>query len=162
MTILALIQVLRICPALIILTLHNPGVILFQHVSHVMSKDTSPLMTAQKAELESVLTQFDTCFSAKPGNTQLARFSINTSAESPISLKPYHLPLGMEDSFKKERDELLEADIIEPSQGEWAFPAIPVRKKDRVIHIVVDYRRLNSVTKSNPFICLLFKSLSLN
>ncbi len=60
----------------------------------------------------------NTCFSAKPGNTQLARFSINTSAESPISLKPYHLPLGMEDSFKEERDELLEADIIEPSQGE--------------------------------------------
>ncbi len=46
---------------------------------------------------------------------------------------------------------MLELGVIEPSTSKWSSPPIPVKKKDGGIRIVIDYRKLNSVTIHYPF-----------
>ena len=44
-----------------------------------------------------------------------------------------------------------EQGVIQPSSSPWASPIVLVRKKDGTLRICVDYRHLNSVTKSDTF-----------
>ena len=53
--------------------------------------------------------------------------------------------------MKEELDNLLDHGIIEESDSLCCSPPIPVKKKDMSICIVVDYRKLSSVTVYNPF-----------
>ena len=52
------------------------------------------------------------------------------------------------------RDEvqyLLDNDFIEPSQSEWSSPCILVPKPDGTFRMCTDYRKVNSVTKTDTF-----------
>jgi len=44
-------------------------------------------------------------------------------------------------------DGMLEADIIKPSLGSWAFPLVLVDKKDGTKRFCVDFRKLNQISK---------------
>ena len=46
---------------------------------------------------------------------------------------------------------MLTSKIIEPSESEWAAPLVPVKKKDNTIRLCVDYRKLNAITKIDPY-----------
>ncbi len=111
----------------------------------------SYLSDSQSKELQSVLSKFKDTFSSVPGITNICLFRIDTTQETPISLPPYRVPNGLVNQFKVELDVLLAQGVIEHSDAMWAFPAIPVRKKDGGLRLVVDYRRLNSITPSLPF-----------
>ncbi len=116
----------------------------------LLTSSQPDLSPSQTQELKQILSQFSNIFSTKPGNTQLADFfSTETTPESPITLKPYKIPIGLEEQCQLRN--LIEDGIIESSNSEWAFPAIPVRKKDGGIRIVIDYRKLNAVTRKLPF-----------
>ena len=47
--------------------------------------------------------------------------------------------------------ELLDGDIIEHSNSEWSSPVIPVCKVDGMLRLCVDYRKVNSVTRTQHF-----------
>ena len=46
---------------------------------------------------------------------------------------------------------MLKQDIIEHSSSEWAVPIALVKKKDGGIQLCVDYRKLNTVSKSEAY-----------
>ena len=46
---------------------------------------------------------------------------------------------------------LLDSDFIEPSQSEWSSPCILVPKPDGTFRMCTDYRKVNSVTKTDTF-----------
>jgi hypothetical protein len=66
--------------------------------------------------------------------------------------------------LKIQLQELLEKGLIRPSASPWGCPAIFVKKKDKSLHMCVDYRLLNAVTIKNkyplPRIDILFDQLS--
>ena len=42
--------------------------------------------------------------------------------------------------------EILENRIIEPSISEWASPVVLVKKRDKIIRLCVNYRKLNAIS----------------
>jgi hypothetical protein len=65
--------------------------------------------------------------------------------------------------LKTQLQELLDKGYIHPSYSPWGCPALFVKKKDKTLHICVDYRPLNVVTMKNkyplPCVDLLFDQL---
>ncbi len=53
--------------------------------------------------------------------------------------------------MRDELESLERAGIIERSDSPWASPLVPVRKSNNKIRLCVDYRKLNSVTVTEPY-----------
>ena len=71
---------------------------------------------------------------------------------APVSKRPYRMPTEELSELKKQLDELLEKDFIQPSSSPWGCPVIFVKKRDtNVPRLVVDYRPLNAVTIKNKY-----------
>ena len=77
--------------------------------------------------------------------------SINTQGSSPIREPPRRIPHHLKDEIKRQLDELVESQIIEPSSSEWATALVPVKKKNGKIRLCIDYRELNKVTKKDSY-----------
>ena len=77
---------------------------------------------------------------------------IDTADAPPIYSHPYKKSPEELGAIKTEIKRMLKLKIIQPSQSEWGFPCILVRKppekgKLQPPRFVVDYRRLNSDTR---------------
>lgn len=70
---------------------------------------------------------------------------------SPIKQRFYPVSPALMKHIDTELQEMLENDIIEPSDSPWSSPIVMVRKKDDTYRFCVDYRKLNSVTKRDAY-----------
>ena len=105
----------------------------------------------QTLELGELLREFESLFTALPGHTTVAEHHVSTGDAGPIRLTPYRLPHAFRDHVKQEIDEMLAHGVIEHSRSDWAFPLVPVKKKDSSLRLCVDYRKLNSLSKVDPY-----------
>ena len=86
------------------------------------------------------------------GNCSLVKNTIQVQPNTaPISSRPYRPNPKLQDILNQQIDDLLDADIIEPSNTRWRSPTILVRKKDNSYRMCIDYRALNRVTLKTPF-----------
>lgn len=69
----------------------------------------------------------------------------------PPQLRPYRLPHYQKTEMENQVKELLENNIIRPSQSPFASPAILVKKKDKSFRLCIDFRKVNSITVKNKF-----------
>ena len=90
-------------------------------------------------------------FTDQPGLTTLTSISIDTGESTPISSPPYCLPQARVQIVKDEIATMLRAGLIEVSRSPWASPIVLVPKKDGSLRLCVDYRKLNAVTRPDPF-----------
>ncbi len=109
------------------------------------------LTPEQQSQLETVLGNFPSVFTDKPGSTPFVEHSITVTSSTPIWSPSYSIPLAHQEAFRTEIESMLELGVIEPSVSKWASPLIPVKKKDGGIRIVIDFRKLNQVTVREPF-----------
>ena len=64
---------------------------------------------------------------------------------------PYRINPVKQQYLREEVQYLLDNDFIEPSQSEWSSPCILVLKLDGIFRMCTDYRKVNSVTKTDTF-----------
>ena len=74
--------------------------------------------------------------------------SIDTGEHPPIAKKPYTLAIKHHEWVKEEIDKLLEAGVIRESHSSWSAPVVVVPKGDGGKRMCVDYRALNSVSRT--------------
>ncbi len=104
-----------------------------------------------ESELTGLLNNFSEVFSDEPGNTDRVRMSIDTGDHNPIRQTPYSVPLGIRELVKDELCSLERQGIIERYDSCWSSPLVPVRKSDGGIRLCVDYRKVNEITKKEPY-----------
>ena len=64
---------------------------------------------------------------------------------------PYRMNPVKQQILRYKVQYLLDNDFIEPSQSEWSSPCILVPKPDGTFCMCTDYRKVNSVTKTDTF-----------
>ena len=106
----------------------------------------SQLSTTEKGQLRELCQEYEDVFTTVPGKCTLEYHSIRTTSETPISQRPYRIPVAKRDAVKRQLDEMLAQDIIRPSKSAWASPTVLVTKPDQSIRICIDYRRLNELS----------------
>ncbi len=104
------------------------------------AKQGKQLSLEQAQELNILLGRFESLFTALPGHTTIAEHHISTGEAIPVCLPPYHLPHAFRDQVKQEIDEMLAHGVIEHLRSSWAFPLVPVKKKDSSLRLCIDYR----------------------
>ncbi|PAA77512.1 hypothetical protein BOX15_Mlig028235g4 [Macrostomum lignano] len=85
------------------------------------------------------------------GKTQMGEFKIETTDEIPV-----RIPLRKQSPEQREFvsghvQQLLEHDLIEPSESEWSCPIVLARKKSGEFRFCCDFRQLNNKTKKDSF-----------
>ena len=69
----------------------------------------------------------------------------------PVSIAPYCMAPTELVELKKQIEELLEKQFIQPSASSWGAPVLLVKKKDGGSRLCVDYRQLNKLTIKNKY-----------
>jgi hypothetical protein len=69
----------------------------------------------------------------------------------PPNIRLYMYPYAQKSEFDHMIQEMLEADIIQPSQSSFSSPIVMVMKKDGSWCICLDYRQLNKMTIKDKF-----------
>ncbi|GBL77650.1 Transposon Ty3-I Gag-Pol polyprotein, partial [Araneus ventricosus] len=101
----------------------------------------------QRAELSDVLRKYSDVFSSKPGHAKVEGHSVRVTPDCcPKRLKPYRVPIALQDEVDRQIKELLELDLIEPSDSDWAHPVVCVAKKNGSVRLCIDFRLLNNFT----------------
>ena len=112
---------------------------------------SNQLSPNQQRDLKELKKEFADVISDIPGRTDVIEHSVDTGEASPVRLPPYRIPQALRDTLREEIKEMLTQGIIVPSTSEWAAPIILVPKKDGSKRLCVDFRRLNHVTKADPY-----------
>ena len=123
------------------------------------SVSLSHLNQEERESIKHIIRQYNDVFHLEGDMltaTHGIKHSIPTKADCvPIYQKSYRLPDAIKHEINKQVDEMLEQNIIEPSDSPWNFPLLAVPKKStdgsRKWRVVVDFRRLNDVTLDRVF-----------
>ena len=69
----------------------------------------------------------------------------------PPTKAPYRMSPAQLDELKKQLNELLEKQFVQPSKSPFGAPVLFVKKKDGSTRMCIDYRALNKVTIKNKY-----------
>lgn len=103
----------------------------------------------QKRQLVQCLP--DQLFMESPGRTELIYHSIILNDPKPIRQPVYRVPERLLPVMKEELEMMTSLGVIEPSTSEWSSPIVLVPKKDGTLRFCLDFRKLNSVSKFDPY-----------
>lgn len=121
----------------------------------ILNKNTSE---QSKQKLETLCNKFIDLFG--PVKNEMVktnvRAEIRTNIDEPIYTKNYPYPACMREEVERQINELLEENIIRPSNSPynspiWVVPKKPKPNGEKQYRMVIDYKRLNSVTISDTY-----------
>ena len=109
----------------------------------------------ERASLYKFLERYQDVFSIKGemGRYMGDPFTIDTGQARPIRQMPRPVPYHRKAEVDRQLEDMLQKDIIEPANSEWASPILLVRKSDGTLRFCIDYRKLNAVTSMMLFPC---------
>ena len=118
--------------------------------------DNTNLTSEQKLELKTLIGRNRDVFAlnmSELGVSHLFHHTIDTGDAPPQRQQYYRTSPANRLEQENQIKEMLQNDIIEPSDALWQSPVVLVKKKSGEYRFAVDYHRVNSVTKqiSQPF-----------
>ena len=109
----------------------------------------SHLSQSQRRDLEKLLLEFEHLFPGVPTRTDQIYHDVDVGNADPVKQHPYRLNPKKQRYLKEEIKYFLEKDFIEPSNSSWSSPCILVPKPDGSYRMCTDYRKVNSVAKTD-------------
>jgi len=109
------------------------------------------LTTKQRGELECLIGEYTDLFSERPGRTDVAKHVIDTGNATPITQRPYRVPLARRQVIKVLLDKMITEGTIRESNSAWASPVVLVDKADGTVRFCCDYRKLNEIAKFDAY-----------
>ena len=101
-----------------------------------------------------LLTEYHDIFSLKSeemGCMDLAEHEIRIVDDKPFKEKFQRIPPPMVEEVMAHMKEMLDVSAIHPSQSTWCNAVMLVRKKDRGLHLCIDFCKLNVRTKKDSY-----------
>ena len=108
----------------------------------------------ERERLLNFLTTYHHVFSLEEGErgeTDMVQMKIDTGDSYPKRQAPRRMPFAVREEVARQLSDMQKNGVISPSKSPWASPVVLVRKRDGTHRFCVDYRELNSVTKSDSF-----------
>ena len=116
-----------------------------------LDKKLTHLDQIQRDELKMLILEYEHLFPDIPTRTDQIYHDVDIECSKPIKQHPYRMnPMKLQ-YLREEVQYLLDNDFIEPSQSDWSSPCILVPKPDGTFRMCTDYRKVNSVTKTDSF-----------
>ncbi|XP_037930328.1 uncharacterized protein LOC119665079 [Teleopsis dalmanni] len=115
---------------------------------------TDTVNSDSKGKLLEVINEFRECFATGMdgiGKTNVVEMKIELTTNEVIAQVPYRVPEPKKEIVAKKIQELLDNDIIAPSESSYASPMLLVKKKNGEHRLCVDYRRINQFTRKECY-----------
>ena len=124
-------------------------------ILHDLDQKLSHLDPDKKHELKQLILEYleyEHFFPDIPSRTDKIYHDVDIiEGAKAVKQHPYRLHPERQQYLRKEVKYLLDNDLIEPSQSEWSSPCILMPKSDGTFRMCTDYRKVNSVTKTDTF-----------
>lgn len=128
----------------------NPNIYDFEEIIRD-SELSERLNLSQIEQLKAILSSHSIVFSNDPGKTHLVEHDIELISNQPIRSKPYRTSHRQTEILKIEIKRMLDLNIIEIGQSDYTSPMILVEAPGKDPRPCIDYRRLNSIIRTEYF-----------
>ena len=108
-------------------------------------------LESQQEELKQLIHEYEHLFPDIPTRTDKIYHDVIVKDSKPIMQHPYRMNHLKQKYLQDEVKYLLENDFIKPSQSNYSSPCILVPKSNGTCRMCTDYRKVNSVTKTDSF-----------
>jgi len=109
------------------------------------------LSEKEKTELQALVEEHFCKDSRTLGRTDKVQHIIDTGNATPIKQRFYPMAPARQKLANAELDRMLELQVVEPSKSPWSSPFLLLDKPDGSHRFVVDFRKVNSVTKPDAY-----------
>lgn len=107
-----------------------------------------------RTQLENLIREFHDVFSLSKndlGRCETSQHRIDTGSARPVRQPLRSQPRAYREVIDQEVEQMMEGDLIEPAQSEWAANVVLAKKKDGSVRFCLDYRSLNAVTRGDAY-----------
>jgi Reverse transcriptase (RNA-dependent DNA polymerase) len=113
------------------------------------------LSVDNRRQFDTLIQEYSNIFDwyqTKMGRTNIMTHRIITEPDNyPIKTRPYPISPGESEFLEKELGHFEKLGIIEKCESPWAAPILLVKKKNGELRLVVDYRKLNAITRKDAY-----------
>ena len=89
------------------------------------------LTKEQQSQVRQLVTNFASTFTGIPSCTTLLEHDIKLTTDTPVRVKQYPLSFNMMEAAKDEVRDMINLDIVEPSESPYCSPVLIVKKTIR-------------------------------
>lgn len=116
--------------------------------------DSGSISDVEKQQLVELINKYRVCFSTgltDLGCAKSTEMNIQLNDAEPFTYRPYRMALKEKEIVDEMVGDLLENDIVRPSDSPYASPVLLVKKKNGESRLCIDYRKLNSKTVKDRY-----------